>query len=110
MALFTQGDARLSVDGKLVIRSESAADGLTHARVQLAAGRHDVRLVYRVDSTRGAIEWTWTPPGRAESIVPPSALRPPPGAGVGRPLRLSTLHALALARRLPMLVTERHLR
>jgi hypothetical protein len=110
MALLTQGEARLTVDGELVLRSDSAADTVTRARVPLAVGRHDVRLVYRVDGTRGGIEWTWTPPGRTESIVPPSALRPPPGAGVGLPLPVSTLRVLALERRLPMLVTERHLR
>ena len=110
MALFTQGAARLSIDGKPVIRSAFTAETVTRARVSLTAGRHDVRLVYRVDGTRGGIEWTWTPPGRTESIVPPTALSPPPGAGVGPPLPASTLRALASERTLPMLVTERHLR
>ncbi len=30
-----------------------------------------------------ALEWAWTPPDGETSIVPPSVLLPPPGAGSG---------------------------
>ena len=107
MALFSQGDATLALGGKVVLRSSTAADAVTRSRVALAAGTHDVRLVYRVRDTRGGIEWSWTPPGEEESIVPPAALRPPRGAGVGRPLPRAMLAALASEPDVPILVTVR---
>jgi hypothetical protein len=91
MWLFTQGIAVLQVDGRLVLRSRSAADAVSFGRLRLREGEHKVVLSYRVVGTAGGIEWSWAPPGLPASIVPPSALEPPSGAGVGPRVPLDTL-------------------
>jgi hypothetical protein len=85
MTLFTEGAATLRIDGRVVLR---ARPGETNERfrVSLRAGRHAVSLRYRVAGAGGALEWRWKPPSKPESIVPPSALEPPQGAGVSLPL------------------------
>ncbi len=49
----------------------------------LAAGAHPVRVTFAGQDGPGGLEWVWTPPGGVPSIVPPDALAPPPGAGIG---------------------------
>jgi hypothetical protein len=93
MALETQGRATLSIDGRTVLTSRRSEDDTTAGAVDLRAGPHPVVLRYTVAGSPGALEWRWTPPGERESIVPPSALEPPIGAGVGRPVA-STILAL----------------
>jgi hypothetical protein len=83
MSLFGQGAVDLMIDRKTVIQTKASSDEPTNARVTLAAGSHSVELVFRVKGGRGGLEWVWTPPGGVASVVPPSALSPPPGAGVG---------------------------
>jgi hypothetical protein len=87
MTLFAQGAADLILDGHTVIHTKSTEDDvLAQGSANLRAGRHTVRLVYRVVGGSGGLEWTWTPPRGTTSIVPPSVLQPPPGAGVGPPV------------------------
>jgi hypothetical protein len=77
MSLFTEGSATLQIDGRQVIRSTTPADNQADARVRLAAGSHDVRVQYDVPpGSPGGLEWSWTPPGGRQSIVPPLALSP----------------------------------
>ncbi len=67
--------------------------------VRLARGPHTLEIVYRVAHRPAAIDWIWTPPGGVESIVPPSALRPPEAAGPRPPLSSETLTTLRKRRR-----------
>jgi len=106
MAVFSQGRASLTVDGKVVVRTSVATDTTTRIRIRLAAGRHAVAFSYRVAGTPGGLEWSWTPPGASETIVPPSALEPPPGAGIGSALRPPELAPLN-QRPLPLLIVKR---
>ena len=62
--------------------------------VRLSDGPHRVEIVYRVVHRPAAIDWIWTPPGGAESIVPPAVLRPPTDAGPRPPLAADDLSAL----------------
>lgn len=66
--------------------------------IPLARGPHAVEIVYRVEHRPAAIDWIWTPPGGVESIVPPSALRPPSDAGPRPPLPPETLTELRARR------------
>jgi hypothetical protein len=91
LSLVSEGLATLRLDGRTVIRSTTTADTTTEVPINLARGRHAVELTYSLGSTGGGLEWSWTPPGGRESIVPPSALEPPPGKGVGPPLSTSPL-------------------
>jgi hypothetical protein len=91
MSLFSEGAATLQLDGRAVIRRTAVAGTPTSVTLDLRRGRHSVTLVYRVGGTGGGLEWSWTPPGARASIVPPSALEPPPGTGVGPPLSTSAL-------------------
>lgn len=91
MALDSEGDATLWIDGRTVLSARHADDQTTAAQVPLRVGRHSVRLRYRVANSAGVLEWRWTPPGRPESIVPPSALEPEPHTGVGRPIPAAIL-------------------
>ena len=91
MALDSEGDATLWIDGRTVLSARHAEDRTTAARVPLRLGKHSVRLRYRVANSAGLLEWRWTPPGQPESIVPPSALEPEPYSGAGRPIPAATL-------------------
>jgi hypothetical protein len=83
MTLFAQGMVDLQVDGQSVIHRDGPSDEPVGGSATLSAGPHAVKLVYQVDSGGGGLEWAWTPPDGVRSIVPPSVLAPPPGAGVG---------------------------
>jgi hypothetical protein len=86
MTLFTQGAISLKIDGRPVFEADEPSDRFQGATVELIAGPHPVEVVYSAKDSPGGIEWVWTPPGGTTSIVPPSALSPPPGAGVGPPV------------------------
>jgi 4-amino-4-deoxy-L-arabinose transferase-like glycosyltransferase len=91
MGFFTQGKVDLRIDGQQVLHSDGPRDEPIEGRVDLQAGPHAVEVVYAVSGTSGALEWTWTPPGGQRSIVPRSALSPPPGAGVAPPVPFAVL-------------------
>lgn len=95
-AFFTNGGTvELLLDGAPAFRTTDNPEKLERARpLALRKGPHDVRIVYRVVHMPAAIDWIWTPPGGEESIVPPSALRPPPDAGPGPPLSREVLATL----------------
>jgi 4-amino-4-deoxy-L-arabinose transferase-like glycosyltransferase len=87
MGLLASGTAELKIDGQTVVRSEGAHDKAVGASGVLSAGEHAVELSFRQTVEPARLEWTWTEPGGKTSIVPPSALRPPPGAGISAPRR-----------------------
>ena len=91
MGFFTQGKVDLRIDGQHVLHSDGPRDEPVEGRVDLRSGPHAVEVVYAVSGSNGALEWTWTPPGQQRSIVPRSALAPPPGAGVGPPVPFEAL-------------------
>jgi hypothetical protein len=84
MSLLAEGDVRLLIDGRTVLH-QFALPRPAPARttISLRRGRHSVLVLYRTDGSAGGIEWTWTPPGARESVVPADALLPPAGAGPG---------------------------
>ncbi len=86
MTLFTQGATVLKLDDKPVFQTDKAQDEPLAGAVELQAGPHPVTVTLHVEQGPGGLEWTWTPPGGEQSIVPPSALAPPAGVGVGPPL------------------------
>ncbi|MEO8053629.1 MAG: glycosyltransferase family 39 protein [Acidobacteriota bacterium] len=102
-AFFTHGGTvAMTLDGGSPRRSDGDGEKLTRFEaVPLARGPHAVEITYRVVHRPAAIDWTWTPPGGDESVVPPSALRPPADAGPRPPLSTDDLAALRLRRRSP---------
>ena len=82
MQLFAQGAVDLTIDGQRIIHSDGPHDEALHGQVMLTQGPHAVHLVLHGQDGPGGLEWMWTPPGGEPSIVPPSALTPPTGAGV----------------------------
>ena len=91
MGLFTQGQIDLRIDGQLVLHSDGPRAEPIDGSVDLHAGPHPVEVVYAVNDGPGGLEWTWMPPGGERSIVPRSALTPPPGAGIGPPVPFDVL-------------------
>ena len=91
MGFFTQGKVDLRIDGQPVLHSDGPRDEPIEGRVNLEPGPHAVEVVYALSNGSGALEWTWTPPGGQRSIVPRSALSPPPGAGVAPPVPFEAL-------------------
>jgi 4-amino-4-deoxy-L-arabinose transferase-like glycosyltransferase len=87
MGLLASGTAELKIDGRTVFRSEGAHDKPIESSVVLGPGAHAVELSFKETVEPSRLEWTWTPPGGETSIVPPSALRPPRGAGVSPPCK-----------------------
>jgi PA14 domain len=76
------GPAELRLDGTSVVRADGESDEMVRNRIALDAGPHSVEINYHVLHAPGVLEWIWKPPSGVESIVPPSVLSPPPGAGV----------------------------
>jgi len=85
------GGAELRLDGKSIVQSNGENDELVRSEIALDEGPHAVELKYSVSHAPGGIEWIWKVPGGVESIVPPSVLSPPPGAGVDSPVRFEAL-------------------
>jgi hypothetical protein len=83
MTLLSQGALTLRIDGRPVYEAAEPSDQPRGFTVEMSQGAHPVEIAYSVKEGPGAIEWVWTPPGGATSIVPPSALSPPQNAGVG---------------------------
>jgi hypothetical protein len=86
-----QGQVELLLDGRVVYRKSGEGDGQTGSEMTLAKGPHELEIRYHALSSPGFFEWRWRPPSGIESIVPPSVLSPPPGAGVGPPEPLSVI-------------------
>jgi 4-amino-4-deoxy-L-arabinose transferase-like glycosyltransferase len=91
MTLFTVGKADLKLDGNTVILVDSTGETYSGGSVSLQQGPHSVELDYKVTEGQGGVEWSWTPPGGEKSLVPPSVLLPPKGAGVGPPVPFDQL-------------------
>jgi PA14 domain len=91
MTLLAQGLTDLKIDGKSVIHIEEESDQATGGSVELTAGPHPVEVSYKRKDGPSAIEWAWTPPNGETSIVPPSALAPPPNSTVGDRMPQDTL-------------------
>jgi hypothetical protein len=91
MTLLAQGMADLRIDGNSVIHIDQVADQPTGGTVELTTGPHHVDVTFKQKDGPSAVEWVWTPPGGATSIVPPSALSPPPGTTVGNPVSQDVL-------------------
>lgn len=81
------GTVEMTLAGRPALSTEGDGENIRRfAPVTLTRGPHPVEIVYRIVHRPAAIDWFWTTPGGAESIVPPSALRPPPESGPGPPL------------------------
>ncbi len=85
MALRAQGEATIQLDGVEVLASQSPSEEPVWADLSLSARRYAVRIVIRNVQSPGILEWTWTPPGGTEEVVPPSVLTPPSEAAPGPP-------------------------
>ena len=72
--------AYLYVDDKLVLVNERA-DSYYERSLELAAGRHAIRLRYADRTDHSHIYLYWIPPGGAREIVPYHYLSPPIGGG-----------------------------
>jgi hypothetical protein len=91
MSFDAQGEVELELDGSVVYRRRIAVEGPSWGEMELSKGPHALEIRYHAVSAPGFIEWRWQPPSGVESIVPPSVLAPPPGAGVGPPQPLSMI-------------------
>ncbi len=85
------GPAELRLDGKSVVQANGESDEVVRNQITLDAGPHSAEINYHVRHAPGGIDWIWKPPNGAESIVPPSVLSPPPGAGVNPELPFEAL-------------------
>jgi len=85
MTFDAQGEVELVLDGRVVVRKAAGGGERASGDVPLAARTYELEIRYDAGSSPGFIEWRWRPPSGVDSIVPPSALSPPPGAGVGPP-------------------------
>jgi hypothetical protein len=93
------GTVEMTLGGGPVLATEGDGENIRRfPPVTLARGAHAVEIVYRIVHRPAAIDWFWTPPGGPESLVPPSALRPPPDAGPAPPLSPEALVRLRLRR------------
>jgi hypothetical protein len=100
------GAVEMSLDGKPLWRTHGDEEKIERGgAVELRKGPHDVAILYRVVHSPGGIDWIWTPPGQRESLVPPSALRPPAEMVPGPPLSEETLAAMRMFRHDPSWMT-----
>jgi hypothetical protein len=90
------GMVELTVGNAPLVRTEGTAEQITVSEIDLAPGLYPVRLTFHAAHRPGALEWAWKPPAGVESIVPPSVLVPPDGAGLGPPLGAAELGTRAL--------------
>ncbi len=90
-AFRAQGEVEMDLDGRQILKGRVVEAEPATASVELLEGPHPVEIRYRAETGPGFIEWQWKTPSGPESIVPPSALALPPGAGVGPPEPLSAI-------------------
>jgi len=86
MSAFTQGLFDLYLDGHQILHNGSTGTADVTTRIPLSRGSHGIRIHYLIIGPGSGLEWKWKPPGSVESIVPPTVLRPPTGAGIGPPI------------------------
>lgn len=86
ISLLSEGAATLMIGERVVLDVPANGDVRT-VSVALSAGAQPIDLVYRSPQGGGTLELAWTPPQGERSIIPPSALRPPPGVGVDAPVK-----------------------
>lgn len=86
-----QGEVELRLGGRVVYRRSGEEAGAPLLETELSKGRHPLEIRYRATGAPGFIEWRWRPPSGIESVVPPSVLVPPRGAGIGPPLPVSAI-------------------
>lgn len=80
------GTVELAVGSAPPLVTDGLSEQTVVREIDLEPGRQPVRLTFRVGRQPGTLEWAWKPPQGPESIVPPSVLLPPAGAGLGVPL------------------------
>jgi hypothetical protein len=78
-----QGEVALELDGRSVLDGKTTEEEAVRGKAELSKGPHQLEIRYKAVESPGAISWLWETPSGSASVVPPSALRPPPGAGVG---------------------------
>ncbi|MEO5952889.1 MAG: PA14 domain-containing protein, partial [Chloroflexia bacterium] len=78
MTLTMHGTGSLMIDGREVIRRDEISEQAFSGGIDLDTGKHSIALKMEGQNTRGDVELRWTPPNGIDSIVPPSALTPPP--------------------------------
>ena len=66
------GEMRLNIDGEVVIDTRASRD----SEVELAAGRHRIRLEYQTSVGSPRFEVLWAPPGRPKIRIGPEYLLP----------------------------------
>ncbi len=66
------GEMRLNIDGETVIDTRASRE----SEVELAAGRHRIRLEYQTSVGSPRFEVLWAPPGRPKSRIGPEYLLP----------------------------------
>ena len=75
LSLRSDDGARLFVDGALAVdNGGSHAMSTASASVPLSAGLHDIRVEYYENAAGAGLMLSWTRPGGASEVVPPSCL------------------------------------
>lgn len=69
--------------GRFVLHVDGLEEQEVVREADLEEGIQPVTLTMNVQRDPAALEWAWGPPDGETSIVPPSVLLPPPGAGSG---------------------------
>ena len=84
-SLTVEGEATLKIDGATVIEVDTNG-GTRDRKITLAAGQKPIEVVVKSLRGTGGLELIWKPPASERSVIPPSALTPPPGAGISDPV------------------------
>lgn len=71
--------AQLWIDGELVLETE-APDVTAEGQRTLSEGLHDIRILYRAQTSHNRINLWWVPPGGARAPIPNALLFPPRGS------------------------------
>ncbi|NLE76463.1 MAG: hypothetical protein GX605_06890, partial [Chloroflexi bacterium] len=71
-------ESQVYINGALVAESPGA-NKYGEGGIRLAAGLHDVRILFADRTSHTHINFWWTPPGGSHEVVPPEALLPPQG-------------------------------
>jgi len=75
--LLAHQGARLSIDGELIAEAvATGSDAVTAmGTANLTVGPHDIEVTHFESGGAAALQLLWTPPGGAQTIVPPSLIR-----------------------------------